>query len=166
MQRSFPSLLPSPPPACLWAYFPLCSHLNRKVGGSFTLIIRVGYALARAHISNRSVTLFPFIPQFWQRTTNTTNNMQEICKYASGPAWSCPFMISDYSIRESVLYFSPTKHCMTSCQIAQSSIKSLYACIFNSIFRFVSWRAKTGFIKISCNIQSNSYISSATVKPI
>lgn len=40
-------LLPCFPTACLRAHFPLCSHLNRKVVGSFTLIIDVGYASAR-----------------------------------------------------------------------------------------------------------------------
>lgn len=35
------------PSACLQANFLLCSHLNSIVGGSFTLIIDVGYASAR-----------------------------------------------------------------------------------------------------------------------
>lgn len=74
VQLSFPSLLPSSSlsmPASALAV-PLCSHLNRKAGSSFTLIINVGYPAATNHSVNYCILYhFSLIPCVRQGTTKT-----------------------------------------------------------------------------------------------
>lgn len=151
------------PSACLQAYLQLCSHLNRKVGSSFTLIIDVSYASARNHSLNRFVPSFPFIPHVSQRElpkqqiicrklvsmqvikcTYIERRYGSICHQVTSTQpisckketeqksisehynfWSITtndIMISDHSIRDSVLYLNLTKHDMISCLIEEFSM--------------------------------------------